>query len=240
MKAVERWFSPRLGMQMTLARWGTFGTPVLLFPTAGGDAEEAERRDLIAACGPLLEAGRVKIYAVDSVAGQAMVERWGHPHQRIQLLDAFHQYVRHEVVPAIHADCGGEPEIISAGASIGAFNALAVVCRFPEVFRAAICMSGTFDIDKHYEGQWAQELFFSSPLQFLPGLEGPQLDRLRQRFVLFASGEGAWEDLGESWRAADALGAKGVPNRVVSWGTDWPHDWHTWLEMLPVYLDELT
>lgn len=240
MKATQRWYSPRVGMEMTLVRWGASGVPVLLFPTAGGDAEEAERRRLVDACGPLLADGRVKLYACDSVAGQAMVEKWGQAQQRIRLLDAFHQYVRHEVVPAIHGDCGGELDIIAAGASIGAFNALAVICRYPEVFRSAICMSGTFEIEKHYEGEWASELYFSSPLQFLPGLDGPQLQRLRERFVLFVSGEGDWEDIGESWRAAQALGEKGVPNRVVSWGSDWPHDWHTWLSMLPVYLDELT
>lgn len=223
-----------------MTRWGHHGTPVLLFPTAGGDAGEAEDRGLIDACGGLLADGRVKIYACDSVAGKAMVERWGHAQQRIRLLDSFHQYVRHEVVPAIHTDCRGELEVVTAGASIGAFNALAVLCRFPELFRSAICMSGTYDITKHYEGEWSQSLFYSSPLQFVPGLEGDQLDRLRERYVLFASGEGAWEDIGQSWRAADVLGAKGVPNRVVPWGTDWEHDWQTWLAMLPVYLDELT
>ena len=40
MKAVERWFSDRLRDEITLVRWGTFGRPVLVFPSAGGDAEE--------------------------------------------------------------------------------------------------------------------------------------------------------------------------------------------------------
>ena len=240
MKHTERWYSERTGMEMSLVRWGTHGVPVLLFPTAGGDAEEAERRDLISACGDLLGQGRIKIYAVDSVAGRAMVERWGHAQQRLRLLDAFHKYVRHEVVPAIHADCHGPHEIIAAGASIGAFNALAVTCRWPEVFRAAVCMSGTYDIDKHYEGEWSEELFYASPLQFLPGLEGRQLEKLRERFILLASGRGEWEDITESWRLADLLGSKGIPNQVVPWGTEWSHDWGTWLAMLPVYLDELT
>ena len=57
--------------------------------------------------------------------------------------------------------------------------------------------------------------------------------------VLLASGEGAWEDIGESWRVANVLGDKGVPNRVDSWGADWEHGWDTWRRMLPVYLDEL-
>jgi hypothetical protein len=31
-----------------------------------------------------------------------------------------------------------------------------------------------------------------------------------------------------------------VPNRVDNWGPQWEHDWHTWRQMLPQYLDELT
>ena len=240
MKATERWYSERIGMELRLARWGHHGAPVLLFPTAGGDFEEVERHNVVAACGALLEAGRVKLYSVDSIAGQAMVEGWGTTQQRMRLLDRFQQAMRHEVVPAIHADCRGELDVIVAGASIGAFNSLAMICRFPEVVRAAVCMSGTYDVQKFYDGEWSDALFYSSPLHFLPGLEGPDLERLRQRHVLLASGEGAWEDIGESWRVADVLGAKGVPNRVVSWGEAWPHDWQTWRAMLPVYLDELT
>jgi CheY-like chemotaxis protein len=55
-----------------------------------------------------------------------------------------------------------------------------------------------------------------------------------------ASGEGKAENIGESWRIAGLLGEKGIPNRVDSWGPDWPHDWPTWRTMLPQYLDELT
>jgi len=44
--------------------------------------------------------------------------------------------------------------------------------------------------------------------------------------------------IGESWRMAKVLGAKGIPNRVDSWGPSWHHDWVTWREMLPKYLAE--
>jgi esterase/lipase superfamily enzyme len=236
----ERWHSERLGGVMELARWGHWGTPVLVFPTAGGDAGEIERHGLVDACSELLDAGRVKLYSCDSPAGRAMLEEWGEPAQRMRLLDAFHGCVRWEVVPAIYADCGGgDPGVLAAGASIGAFNALAMVCRFPEAFSAAVCMSGTYDLQRLYGGHWSGDLHFSSPVHFLPGLDGAQLERLRERFVVLASGEGAWEDIGESWRAADVLGSKGVPNRVDSWGTEWEHGWETWRRMLPTYLAEL-
>ena len=50
----ERWYSGRLQTEITVVRWGVVGRPVLVFPSAGGDAEEIERHGLVNACGPLL------------------------------------------------------------------------------------------------------------------------------------------------------------------------------------------
>ncbi len=241
MKTREQWYSGRVQEEITVVRWGTFGRPVLVFPSAGGDAEEIERFGLVGACGPLIDEGRVKLYSVDSVAGRAMIAKTGSPGHLMWLLNQFHDCVRREVVPAIHADLGGRAmDVIATGASIGAFNALAVLCRYPDVFGAAIGMSGTYRIERLYGEAWSQDLYFSAPLQFLPGLGGPQLDMLRRRWVVLASGEGDWEDIGESWRMAEVLGAKAIPNRVDNWGPQWSHDWPTWHRMLPQYLRELT
>jgi esterase/lipase superfamily enzyme len=236
----DRWFSERLDTEITLARWGNYGRPVLVFPTAGGDAGEIEREGLVESCAELLEAGRIKLYSCDSVAGKAMMMSWGSPAYRMALLNAFHQCVAAEIIPAIRADSGGSDQLlITAGASIGAFNAVATLCRYPEQIGAAIGMSGTYDLQKLYEDAWSDDLFFSSPMHFLPGLEGWPLDVLRQRFVLLATGEGRWETAGYSWQMAEVLGSKGIPNRVDNWGPDWDHLWPTWRRMLPQYLDEL-
>jgi len=154
-----------------------------------------------------------------------------------EALAQFQQAIAHEVVPAIHVDSAGPQEVIVAGASIGAFNSLALISRWPHLFRSAICMSGTFDIEQLIGG-FTTDLFYSSPLHFLPGMEGPDLDRLRERFVYLPSGSGAWEDVGESWRAAEVLGTKCVPNRVDDWGPDFDHDWPTWWQMLPNYVQQ--
>ena len=36
MKKVTSWYSERVGREVTVARWGFYGLPVLIFPTAGG------------------------------------------------------------------------------------------------------------------------------------------------------------------------------------------------------------
>jgi esterase/lipase superfamily enzyme len=242
MKETSTWRSQRLDREITLVRWGHLGTPVLIFPTAGGDAEEIERFHVIRCLMPLLEQGRIKIYSCDSAAGQALVKGEGTAEYRGRMQERFQEYVFHEVVPAIRADCrSDEIEIIAAGASIGAFNSLAVVCRYPSAFSHALCLSGTFDLTRFLDGGNPGPAFYqSSPVHYVPRLSDGHLDAVRKRFVLFASGEGRAEDIGESWRAAHILGAAGIPNRVDSWGPEWHHDWPTWREMLPKYLGEMT
>jgi len=238
-KESSRWYSHRVGQDVQLVRWGHFGTPVLLFPTAGGDAEEVERFHLVGALWPLVDAGRIKLYSTDSVAGRAWFSGEHSAEYCSKLQNAFDAMIYNEITPAIRSDCQSDDiEIIAAGASIGAFNSVATVCRHPDAYRMAIAMSGTFDLSKYLQGEFYEDFYFSSPLHYLPNLSGPQLERLRERFILLPTGEGRWEDIGESWRIANLLGRKGIPNRVDSWGPDYDHDWITWREMLPKYLDE--
>ena len=234
------WTSQRLPETARVVRWGHFGTPVLLFPTAGGDYEEVERFHLVGALAPLIDAGRIKVYSIDSVAGKHWLRGEDSPEYCSRVQNLYDQFVYSEVVPLIRTDCNDPNiEIVTTGASIGAFNAVATLCRHPDVFRLAIGMSGTYDLSKYLNGKMNLDFYYSSPVHWLPGLpEGPQLAQLRSRLVLLPTGQGKWEDISESWRIANLLGAKGVPNRVDPWGTDWDHNWITWRAMLPKYLGE--
>ena len=239
MKTVGRWRSERVEREVSLVRWGTSGQPLLLFPTAGGDAEEIERMHLVGALMPLIEAKKLKVYSCDSVAGAALLARERNPRHQMWLQNQFHQYLRHEVVPAIHADCqGNQLDIWAAGASIGALHSVAMVCRFPDVFSRACAMSGTYDIRRFFDAkEFTDDFWVSSPLHFVPTLGGKHLEVLRSRFILLVSGQGRAEDIAESWRMAKVLGDKGVPNRVDPWGAEWHHDWPTWRKMLPQILE---
>jgi esterase/lipase superfamily enzyme len=240
MKLKTSWHSPRLDQDVTVARWGEIGTPILLFPTAGGDAEEIERFLVIETLSAFLEQGRIKIYSCDSVAGREMFAQEGTPADRMRAMNRFQAFIYRELVPAIRTDCNDDDiGVIAAGSSIGAFNALAAVCRFPDAFTHALCMSGTYDLLRFLKADPTEDFVVSSPLHYLAGLGGEHLERLRTRFVLLASGRGRAEDIDESWRVASALGKKGVPNRLDDWGEEWDHDWPTWRNMLVRYVDEL-
>ena len=64
------WHSPNLGREMPIVRYGDFGKPLVLMPTAGGDHLDNERFKLVHVLAPLIEAKRLKVYAIGSVSGE--------------------------------------------------------------------------------------------------------------------------------------------------------------------------
>ena len=90
----ERWFSERMQQEVTVVRWGLFGRPVLVFPSAGGDAEEIERHGLVDACGPLL----AEVLGAKGIPDR--VDNWGPQwaHQWPTWRQMLPQYL-HELIP---------------------------------------------------------------------------------------------------------------------------------------------
>src|SRR4026208_2628680 len=120
-KVSETWRSPRLGRDVKVVRWGEMGRPVLFFPTAAADAEECERFHITTALSDHLAEGKIKLYSVDSIAGQAWLKEDNSTSYAAQVQNRFDAFVYNELVPAIRTDCRDEQiEIIATGPSIGA------------------------------------------------------------------------------------------------------------------------
>jgi esterase/lipase superfamily enzyme len=238
----ETWIWPteRLPHPARVARWGKWGAPVLLFPSAGGDCEEVERFGVVAALEPLLAAGRLKLYSVDGIAARGWLEGRGTSERRAQLQNAFDVWIQAELVPHIQRDAAGAGSIVTAGAAFGAFDAVASLCRHPDVFRAAVGLSGYYDLTAYLGGPLTSDFYFSSPLHYLPALgDSAQLASMRERQVVIAGGDGPYEDARDSLRMAGVLGDKGIPHRIEQWGAQFDHDWNSWRPMLEKYLQEL-
>jgi esterase/lipase superfamily enzyme len=238
-KRVETWQSSQLDIEVRVARWGSAGEPILLFPTAGGDAEEVERFGLVGALGELVERGRARVYSCDSVPGRAMLAGEEDPGRIAWLLHRFDRFVYHELVPFIRDESGDDEPIAAAGASLGALFALLCVCRHPDAFGSALCLSGKYDLAGVFEAgeEPTLDFHYASPLHFLPLLEDAgHLALLRRRFVRLVCGTGRAERPEYAWRVARVLGALGVPNRVDVWRHGYHHDWASWRGALPLYL----
>lgn len=236
-----KWQSPALQREMSVCRWGFFGKPVLIFPTAGGDFLECERFMLIKVIKPLIEAGRIKVFSCGSISADGWLDPNAHPAHRTWLQARFGDYVTQELLPFIQQECGGTDQRFAAvGASLGAYNALNAVTRNPKWFDLAICMSGTYDFKRWMNNHWDDNYYFHMPLHFLPNLgESPQLQALRSARIVLATGQGRAEAPWESEWIAGILRSKGVPHFLEIWGKDVHHDWPTWRTMLPMFLDKL-
>ncbi len=209
----EVWRSAALGRDTGVAVWGVRGTPVVLFPTAGGDAREVERYGLVGALEPLVEAGWLRVISCDSVPGRAlMTESDLTPERFAELLYRFDVFVYHELVPWIRAlDGDAGEDLVAAGASLGALFALVALCRHPDVFREAICLSGKYDLEDYFEGaEPPLDFHYASPLHFLPYLEdADHLALLRRRFVRLVCGRGRAERPGLRVSSRERAGAEG-------------------------------
>jgi esterase/lipase superfamily enzyme len=240
-RQIWRWHSPHVGQTMGVARWGHHGKPVLFFPTGGGDFLDTERFLMVRALQPLLDAGRIKLYAVDSVDRWGWANRDNAPREKSALQVRYDEYLVQELFPFVREDCGGTPQKFAvAGASLGAYHAVNSGSKHPEQIDLAIGMSGTYQMNRRMNQQWNEDWYFNAPDQFLPNLgeTEAQLAMLRQSLFVLALGV-HYENPAYTDVMADTFSRRGIPHRVVRWGGHSGHDWPTWRTMLPLFLDKL-
>ena len=226
---------------MPIGVYGSYGAPLLMFPTAAADFEEYERFHLIDAIAPHINSGRVKVYSINSINRESWLNENMHPGKRAWRQHLFDKYVAEEVVPFIWSDTQTPGiDIATTGASFGAFHAANSLFKHPDLFKTVIAMSGTYDIRPYANGYHDEYVYFNNPAEYLPQLEDEwYLSRIRNARILILSGQGAYEAPDRSRHLSQILGSKGIPHRLELWGYDISHDWPTWRDMLNVYIPEL-
>jgi esterase/lipase superfamily enzyme len=213
---------------------GHWGRPVLAFPSERADAGEFERRGMVDAVGELIEAGRVKLYCVDSFDGESWSNDSVPLEERARRHAVYESWVLDEVVPFIRHDCGGADELIACGASMGAYHAANFALKRADVFPLAICMSGSYDPSLwNGWGERGDAVYFNNPIDYVAHLDGEHLGWLRERLsLLLVCGQGQWEDttgaLVSTRSFATLLESKGLRCELDVWGYDVPHDWPSW------------
>jgi esterase/lipase superfamily enzyme len=232
LQAHERIPSRVMGRPMHLWRYGHFGKPLLVFPTAAGAAHEWSAHSMVETLGDLVESGRLKLYCTESNVAEAWTRKEVPAEQRIRRHQAFEAYVLEELVPWIQADCRTPGIRLGvAGCSLGAFYAANFALKQPQVFSYALCMSGRYEMRNFTGGVSNGDIYFNNPLAYAPNLEGGALDHVRRHAHLtLVCGQGAWEEgcIEETQALADVLAAKGISHWRDIWGHDVAHQWPWW------------
>jgi esterase/lipase superfamily enzyme len=226
--------SPAIGAAATVAVYGHWGRPVLVFPSEQGSAADFANNGMVAAVEPLIDAGRVKLYCVDSYDAQSWAARERPIEDRARAHGGYRSWIVDQVAPFVAEDSGGAGDIITAGCSMGAFHALNFALQRADLFPLALCFSGNYDPAAwNAWGERGEETYFNNPLDYVPNLGGDHLDWLRSRVsVLLVCGQGQWEDttgsLDSTRRVAGLLAEKEIRHELDLWGHDVPHDWPSW------------
>ncbi|RMH73513.1 MAG: esterase [Gemmatimonadetes bacterium] len=238
-REIHQWWSDNLDKEMPLIAYGHYGFALLMFPTAAFNCYEYEERGMIHRLAPWIEAGKIKVYVIDSINNESWMNPHLHPRDKAIRHQQYNRYVTDEVVPFIYAHCGGnEVPIITTGASLGAFHAANTVFRRPDLFDGMIAMSGSYDVKLYTDGYYDDNCYYNSPIDYLPNLEGDHLAKLQTKTHLYIlTGQGAYEHSQWSIDLSAVLKAKHIPHELDIWGYDMPHDWPTWFQMLPYYID---
>ncbi len=236
----HRWYSPRLGRDMELLVFGHAGAKVLVFPTRDGRFYEYENLRMVDALRLKIESGHLQLYCLDSLDRETFYCCWCHPADRIRRHVAFEEYVLNEVLPLMAAK-NGHPCTIAHGCSIGAYHAANIAFRHPHLFQKLSAFSGRYDLTLNvesfrdlFDGYRDEHVYYHSPVQFLPNLDGWRLDAIRRMDIVLTIGR---EDpfLDNNRYLSHILREKGVWHTLHEW-EERAHSGHYWRRMAPLYV----
>ena len=218
---------------MELLVFGHAGAPYVVFPSSMGAFFEYEDTGMVGALADKLRHGGLQLFCVASADRESWYNKAAHPRQRVDRALAYERYLLNDVVPLIRSR--NSSPIGTTGCSFGAYQALTLALRHPDVIGSCVALSGAFNIHQFLDGYYDQDCYFLCPPDFLPNLEDLwYLDRYRTRKWVLATGE---QDicLRDNERMSDVLTAKGIPHSLHVWQGMW-HDWPWWQKMAQAYI----
>jgi esterase/lipase superfamily enzyme len=235
---ITSWWSPALQKEMPVAVYGHYGFALLLVPTAAADFLEYERFQLIESLRPFIEAGKLKIFSIDSINNDSWMNYGAHPQHKTYMQKQWNDYVYDEVIPFIKNNSSWDTPVITCGASFGALHSANLFFKRPDIINGCIAMSGVYDLTEYTRGHYDEDIYFNSPMHYIPNLHDHAiLEQIRSsHHIHLFSGSGEYEDPDSARRFARILYDKGISYELDIWGNEWRHDWNTWRAMLPHYV----
>jgi esterase/lipase superfamily enzyme len=234
---------PGADAALGLIAYGHYGRPVIVFPSEAGRAWDFENNGMVDAVGDLLDAGRVKLYCVDSLDGYSWSDTSVDIEERARRNGVYIDWLVHEAVPWVQRDTGGGGELIALGASLGAYHAVNLALQRADLVPLAIGLSGNYDVTTWRAwGERGDATYFANPTDYVAHADGDHLQWLRERAsILLVCGQGAWEvnptgALPSTRRMAALLQSKGIRCELDLWGYDVAHDWPWWQRQLAHHL----
>lgn len=240
---VYKAYSHRLHRDMEYKVIGKRGRICLAFPTHGGRYFDFENYGLAATMEQWIEKGKIQLVLVDAIDKETWIAYDREPRQRIELHQAWAEYVTHELLPALRERNNNSHKAMLIGCDLGATHAANFLFHRPDLFDTLIGLSGVYSCEPYF-GTYTDDLVYSnSTSRFLLSvpMDHPWIRLYRKSNIVLCCGKGLWEAtaLQGTRELNTVLDRMQVKHWTDIWGDDVAHDWYWWKKQLPYFLGKM-
>lgn len=219
---------------MELVWYGTWGRPVLAFPTSLGSCFQNEDMGLVGGLAHKIVGGEIQVCCVDPIDGEHWYNDGAHPGWKVHRYGQYFRYLESEVVPFVRSKAERD-DLVLFGASFGAYHAMNFAGRSPASASRVICFSGLYDIHRFLHGWWSDDCYFNCPTAYFPNMPRREVERLSHVGFVIATGEHDHLVNENRW-FAEMLAGKGLNVHAEFWPGVFGHDWPWWRDNLGRFL----
>lgn len=229
----NKYYSHSLGRDIEMLTYGHWGYPILLFPTSSGNYQQAKEMRLLHAIAPLVDAGKYKIYCVDTNDADSWYCSDISPAEKVINHIKFDQFLSSELIPYIQNECNVE-KIGVAGCSFGGYHAANFAFKHPYFVAYLISLSGIFDLTSFMNGYYDDNYYFNNPADFMKNEQGWRYNHMN---IILGTSE-LDICLDQNIEMSSTLNRLGIEHWLDIRGHE-KHDWPLWQSMLHYYLSRI-
>lgn len=234
-------YSARLHRDMYCKVFGDSGRICLAFPTGGGHYYDFENFGLVKPLKHLIKNGKLQLVLVDSIDSESILAYDRDPGRRIEIYEAWFEYVLEELYPQIREKSKTRKKSIVLGADVGAYHAANFFFRRPDVFDTLVGLSGIYNASNFFAGYMDDLIHVNSPVHLLESMpaDHPWVRKYRKSNIILCSGQGMWEDkpVQNTSELDTVLEKMNIDHWTDYWGLDVSHDWYWWQNQIAYFFD---
>ena len=222
--------------------YGNKGIPFIYFPTQYNRYYEAFDKGVVSSLSYYIETGKITLICVDSIDIESLSSH-ANQDKRSRLLrqEEYYNYIIKELYVAVMNEYNFNILPYVLGMSFGAYQAMNMLIRQPNLFSGVWAMSGIYKISYFIDDYYDELAFLNCPLDSINLLKDEAyINKLRSKKILVIVSSGAYEEesLRETIELEKAFNNKNIPSEVYYWTNNYPHDFSSWNIYLNYYIKD--
>ncbi|MGA7721074.1 MAG: alpha/beta hydrolase-fold protein [Ignavibacteriaceae bacterium] len=233
----HKWHSNDLDREFEMLIFGHYGYPIVLFPTFNAHYWEAKDYGLINSASHLIDSGQIKIYCPEGVDYLSWDNNLIEPAEKVLTQMAYETAILSDVIAFIRHETSLE-RVGVAGCNFGAYQALNLAFRHPDLIEKLVCIGGFFDIKPFINNYYDDNCYFNNPPDYLPNLtDNWYIDKFKTMKIILGTGESD-QYSEQNKNISEILRSKNV-NHWLDIRPNTGHNWEFWREVFPKYLAQI-